>query len=126
VLAGTRVLVVEDDADVATLLESALGARGARVVVARNAEELMLRAMETHDAALVDLSPIAHDVKGAVEALRKGSPDVALVFISGSAVGLPEGLDDGEAGQIRWVRKPFEVAEIVAALTETRARAKRT
>jgi CheY-like chemotaxis protein len=120
VLAGTRVLVVEDDADVAALLESALGARGARVVVARTAEELMLRAKDTHDAALVDLSPIAQDVRGAVEALRKGSPDVALVFISGSAVGLPEGLD-GEAGEIRWVRKPFEVAEIVAALTETRA-----
>jgi CheY-like chemotaxis protein len=120
VLAGTRVLVVEDDGDVAALLESALGARGARVVVARTAEELVLRARETHDAALVDLSPIAHDVKGAVEALRKGSPDVALVFISGSAVGLPEGLE-GEVGKIRWVRKPFEVAEIVAALTETRA-----
>jgi len=120
VLAGTRVLVVEDDVDVAALLESALGARGARVVVARTAEELVLRAKDTHDAALVDLSPIAHDVKGAVEALRKGSPNVALVFISGSAVGLPEGLDS-EAGQIRWVRKPFEVGEIVAALTETRA-----
>lgn len=120
VLAGTRVLVVEDDVDVAALLESALGARGAKVVVARTAEELALRALETHDAALVDLSPIAHDVRGAVEALRRGSPDVALVFISGSAVGLPEGLE-GEVGQIRWVRKPFEVAEIVAALTETRA-----
>jgi CheY-like chemotaxis protein len=120
VLAGTRVLVVEDDADVAALLESALGARGARVVVARTAEELLLRAKETHDAALVDLSPIAHDVKGAVDALRKGSPNVALVFISGSAVGLPEGLDS-EAGEIRWVRKPFEIGEIVAALTETRA-----
>jgi CheY-like chemotaxis protein len=120
VLAGTRVLVVEDDADVAALLESALGARGARVVVARTAEELVLRAKETHDAALVDLSPIAHDVKGAVDALRKGSPNVALVFISGSAVGLPEGLDS-EAGEIRWVRKPFEIGEIVAALTETRA-----
>ena len=91
VLAGTRVLVVEDDGDVAALLESALGARGAKVVVARTAEELMARSRETHDAALVDLSPIAHDVKGAVEALRKGSPDVALVFISGSAVGLPKG-----------------------------------
>jgi CheY-like chemotaxis protein len=123
VLAGTRVLVVEDDVDVAALLESALGARGAKVVVARTAEELAVRALETHDAALVDLSPIAHDVRGAVEALRKGSPDVALVFISGSAVGLPEGLE-GEEGQIRWVRKPFEVAEIVAALTETRAAAK--
>ena len=120
VLAGTRVLVVEDDADVAALLESALGARGARVVVARTAEELLLRAKDTHDAALVDLSPIAHDVKGAVEALRKGSPNVALVFISGSAVGLPEGLDS-EEGDIRWVRKPFEIGEIVSALTETRA-----
>ena len=76
---------------------------------------------ETHDAALVDLSPIADDVRGAVDALRQGSPHVALVFISGSALGLPEGLD-GETGEIRWVRKPFEVGEIVAALAETRRR----
>jgi CheY-like chemotaxis protein len=118
VLAGTRVLIVEDDADVAALLQSALGARGAKVVIARTAAELVLRAADSHDAALVDLSPIADDVRGAVEALRKGSPNVALVFISGSAVGLPEGL---EVAQARWVRKPFEVGEIVAALAETRA-----
>jgi CheY-like chemotaxis protein len=120
VLAGTRVLIVEDDADVAALLESALGARGASVVVARDAAELAARSTERHDAALVDLSPIAEDVLGAVEALRRGSPGVALVFISGSAVGLPEGL---EGQDIRWVRKPFEVAEIVDALAETRAAA---
>ena len=120
VLAGTRVLVVEDDLDVAALLESALGARGAHVVVAHTAEELTARSAERHDAALVDLSPIAHDVRGFVDALRKGSPDVALVFISGSALGLPEGLD-AETGEVRWVRKPFEVGEIVAALAETRA-----
>ena len=63
VLAGTRVLVLEDDADVATLLESALGARGAHVVVARNLAELAERAGDDHDAALIDLSPIADDVK---------------------------------------------------------------
>jgi len=120
VLAGTRVLVVEDDADVAALLESALGSRGAHVVVVRTAEELALRAADRHDAALVDLSPIAHDVQGAVAALRRGSPDVALVFISGSAVGLPAGL---EGQGIRWVRKPFEVAEVVAAIAEGRAAA---
>jgi len=123
VLAGTRVLVVEDDGDVATLLEAALGARGAEVVVVRTAEELARHAADRHDAALVDLSPIAADVRGAIDALRRGSPDVALVFISGSAVGLPEGL---EAERIRWVRKPFEVAEVVAALTETRADGKFT
>jgi CheY-like chemotaxis protein len=119
VLAGTRVLVVEDDAYVATLLEAALGARGAQVVVARTAAELMERAGDNHDAALVDLSPIAQDVRGAVDALRRGSPNAALVFISGSAAALPEGL---EGARIRWVRKPFEVGEIVAALSETRLR----
>jgi CheY-like chemotaxis protein len=120
VLAGTRVLVVEDDRDVAALLESALGSRGARVVVARTAEELAVHAVQEHDAALVDLSPIAHDVRGAVDALRRGSPDMAVVFISGSAVGLPEDLGDD---RIRWVRKPFEVSEIVDAIAESRAAA---
>jgi CheY-like chemotaxis protein len=117
VLAGSRVLVVEDDEDVAALLESALEARGARVVVARNADELVRLAESEHDAALVDLSPIAQDVPGALEALRRGSPGLALVFISGSAVGMPEGL---EGAGVRWVRKPFEVSEIVAALVEPR------
>ncbi|MDP9002740.1 MAG: ATP-binding protein [Myxococcota bacterium] len=118
-LAGMHVLVVEDDREVAALLESALDARGAHVVVARTLDELRQHAVQRHDVALIDLSPIAHDVLGAVEELRRGSPEVALVFISGSAVGLPAGLD---ARQIGWVRKPFEVAEIVDAITEARDR----
>ncbi len=115
VLAGKRVLVVEDDIGVAMLLETALGARGAKVVVARTAAELELLAAEEHDAALVDLSPIAHDVQGAIDMLRRGSPRVAIVFISGSSVRLPDVLEDE---RIRWVRKPFEVKEIVAALAD--------
>jgi CheY-like chemotaxis protein len=117
VLAGTRVLVVEDDIGVAMLLESALGARGAEVVVARTASELAARAGDRHDAALVDLSPIAHDVAGAVDLLRRGSPDVAIVFISGSSARLP---DEVEEEGVRWIRKPFEVGEIVTALIESR------
>lgn len=116
VLAGKRVLVVEDDAAVAALLESGLGARGADVIVVRTAAELVRCAAEHHDAALVDLSPIAHDVRGAIDALRRGSPELMLVLISGSAVGLPEGL---EGERIQWVRKPFELSEIVAALAES-------
>ncbi len=116
VLAGARVLVVEDDVDVATLLESALGARGAHVAVARNLHELVLKAGDDHDAALIDLSPIAEDVKGAIATLQRGSPDAVLVLISGSATGVPEGLDE----RIRWVRKPFEITEIVAALLGSR------
>jgi hypothetical protein len=47
--------------------------------------------------------------------LRRGSPGVAIVFISGSSVRLPDVLEDE---RIRWVRKPFEVKEIVAALAD--------
>ena len=118
VLAGTRVLVVEDDIGVSMLLEAALGARGAEVIIARSASELAARAGDRHDAALIDLSPIAHDVSGAVELLRRGSPEVAIVFISGSSARLP---DEVEEEGVRWIRKPFEIGEIVAALTETRA-----
>jgi ActR/RegA family two-component response regulator len=122
VLAGTRVLVLEDDIGVSMLLESALGARGAEVVVARTAAELAAHAGDRHDAALIDLSPIAHDVSGAVEMLRRGSPEVAIVFISGSSARLPEEIEDEG---VRWIRKPFEIGEIVSALTETRAEAAR-
>ncbi|MGH7437991.1 MAG: hybrid sensor histidine kinase/response regulator [Polyangiaceae bacterium] len=117
-LTGKRILVVEDDDGVATLLETALGARGAEVAVARNASEVAERARASHDVALVDLSPIADDVHGAIQALRRGSPDLALVFISGSAAGLPQGFDDEST---IWVRKPFEIGEILAALSEARA-----
>jgi CheY-like chemotaxis protein len=117
-LMGTRVLVVEDDGDVAALLQSALGARGAQVTVARTVDELSRQATGRYDAALIDLSPIADDIQGAIRALRLGSPDVAVVFMSGSVVGLPDGLD---TRQIRWVRKPFEMGEIIAALAESGA-----
>ena len=114
-LAGRRVLVLEDDPDVAVLLETALGARGASVTLAKSASELPDALRAQHDAALLDLSPIVDDVEGALGELRKVSPHARLVFISGSAAGLPEAL---HAEGVRWVRKPFEIGEVVAALTD--------
>lgn len=119
VLQGLRVLVVEDDVDVINLLDAALGARGATLVVARTAHEMKARLAEgPPDAVLVDLSPIADDVAGALGSLRRSAPEATLVLITGSATGAtPIGQDP----DIQWVRKPFEVAEIVAALTRREA-----
>jgi len=120
VLEGTRVLLLEDDEHVSLLLGTALEARGAVVSIARDRAELALAlAAGEHDAALIDLSPIAEDVGGAIDALRRRSPRAALVFISGSSIGLPDALA-GEGAL--WVRKPFEVGEIVAAVLQARAR----
>ena len=113
-LEGRRILVVEDDPDVVGLLETALGARGAVVTVARTQGELgpALRG-EPHDAALLDMSPLEKDLRGALDALRAHSPEARLVVITGSTGGLPPELAPRAA---RWVRKPFEVSEVVDAL----------
>jgi len=112
VLAGTRILIVEDDTDVTDLLESALEARGAEVTVARTASELAARIHAGHTAVLVDLSPIAADVAGALDLVRRQAKDAAIVFITGSAEALPEGMEHAA-----WVRKPFEVGELVTLLS---------
>ncbi len=123
-LLGKRVLILEDDPAVTLLLETALGARGAKVTLARTHEELTIAVRSgTHDAALIDLSPILHDIEGSMKMLLAGSPDVDVVFITGSADRLPDPIASEDA---RWVRKPFEVSEIVAALGAPRKKAGRT
>ena len=109
-LAGARVLVLEDDAAVCELLDAVLSARGADVTVARSAEELAARLESDHDTVLIDLSPIADDVAGALRLVRERAPRASMVFISGSAEALPEGAVGA------WVRKPFEVAEVGRAV----------
>ncbi len=118
ILAGTRILILEDDTDVTTLLESALEARGAEVTIAHTAAELAARIDAGHNAVLVDLSPIAADVGGALDLVKRQAKDAAIVFITGSAEALPEGMENAA-----WVRKPFEVGELVTILSRINAKA---
>lgn len=111
-LEGKRVLVLDDDVAIADLLEASLEAKGATVSVARSARELEATLAREHDAALVDLSPIAADVDGAVRRILARVARVVLV--TGSADSVPESLS---AAGVLVVRKPFEMAEIVEVLT---------
>ena len=117
VLAGTRILLVEDDDAVVDLLDTALTARGADVVSVRHRGELA-EALSTgrFDAALFDISPIQEDVRGAV-ALARGSREetdaLRVVLISGSAAQMPEMPASWVSA---WVRKPFEIGEILQAI----------
>jgi ActR/RegA family two-component response regulator len=117
-LDGLRILLVEDDDAVVGLLSTALSLRGAHVVAARNAGEMMATvAAQSFDAALVDLSPIASDIRGSLDAVRERNPGACLVVISGSAAEVP-GL--GVGSEWTWVRKPFEVGEILTVLSNAR------
>ena len=109
---GARVLVVEDDAAVCSLVDLALSARGAEVVLAGSRAEF-LRALQDggpFDAALVDLSPLAGDVSSAFAALQAACPGIPVILISGVASGVPAEVVDHVTA---WVRKPFEMGEVI-------------
>jgi CheY-like chemotaxis protein len=113
-LEGTRVLLVEDDDAVVDLLDTALTARGADVVSIRRRSELAgALATGPFDAALFDISPIEDDVCGALASTRLSSESVRVVLISGSAQQMPPLPDEWVSA---WVRKPFEVSEILQAI----------
>ena len=121
---GARVLVVEDDEAVRSLVELALEARGAepQVVASRQEFDAVLQGGGELDAALVDLSPLAADAAGAFQSLRERHPGIPVILISGVASGVPEDLASEVSA---WVRKPFEMGEVLAVLAsilEARAR----
>jgi CheY-like chemotaxis protein len=121
---GARVLVVEDDAAVRSLVELALEARGAEptVVASRSEFDAVLAQGGELDAALVDLSPLAADAASAFQSLRDRHPGIPVILISGVASGVPEDLASEVSA---WVRKPFEMGEVLAVLAsilEARAR----
>lgn len=114
-LMGVKVLLVEDDVAVTHLLETALEGRGADVTVAGTLADLRAKMKNgPFDAALVDLSPIAANPSGALADLRKESPNIELVLITGSADALPEAV---ASESMTLVRKPFELGEVLAVLT---------
>jgi CheY-like chemotaxis protein/two-component sensor histidine kinase len=118
----TRVLVIEDDRAVCALLDAGLGARGMEVVALHDGRGLANRLPAIArdgriDAVLLDLSPIADDLAGALSALQSVAPDAGIVFISGSVVALEQDLL-AAVPRARWVRKPFELAEVAKAIVE--------
>lgn len=116
-LAAKRILLVEDDQAVVELLEAAIEARGARLAVMSDAASLSqgLAAAAPFDAVLLDLSPFGEEVASVVRRLREHSPGGRIVVISGSAT-QPADLSQVDA----WVRKPFEVSDVLRVLVAPR------
>jgi DNA-binding NtrC family response regulator len=112
---GARVLVVEDDAAVCSLVELALEARGAEVVLTSSPTEFNHALLHAgpFDAALIDLSPLADNVSAAFDRLEQECPGIPVILISGMASGVPEAVIERVTA---WVRKPFEMGEVIEVL----------
>jgi two-component system nitrogen regulation response regulator GlnG len=119
-LSDMRVLVIEDDLAVTQLLETVLEARGAIPTITATSAELT-KALDQgpYDAVLVDLSPIRDDASGAIANLCARNPLAAVILVTGNADALPVTLAEGS---VELVRKPFEIAEVLAVLARVRRR----
>jgi len=112
-LDGLRVLLLEDDPAISALIDIGLSGRGAQVATARTLGDLkLLLERGVFDVMLVDLSPLGDDPMATLCLFDRLDPAPAVVIISGSVA------PQVDAPCVdAWVRKPFEIVEIVDALT---------
>jgi len=117
-LEGLRVLLLEDDPAVRTLVDLGLTARGAEVATASTLAELTALVQRgVFDVAMLDLSPLGAEPDQALALIDSRHRGLPVVIISGSVA--PE---VGSRNVASWVRKPFEVGELVEALVRVRPR----
>ena len=115
-LAGVRVLVVEDDEGIRTLLLRMLELEGLEVTAVGTAAEARVAVEESAPVvALLDLQLPDVDGLTLLEELRRARPSMGCIVVSGRAeeasrvLGLRLGADD-------YVVKPFSSAELIARI----------
>jgi two-component system phosphate regulon response regulator OmpR len=114
-MAGERVLIVDDDADVRESTGEYLSGHGFRIAYAVDGDEMRKAiASAAPDAVLLDLNLPGEDGLSLARWLRRNH-DVAIIMLTGAAevvdrvVGLEVGADD-------YLAKPFDLRELRARL----------
>lgn len=112
-----RVLLVEDDLDIAAGLVDYLEARGIEAEHAFNAREAQARLLEGRfDLWLFDVQLPGEDGFSLCRRLKAGQVHAAPVLFLTARGALADRLAGFEAGAIDYVVKPFEPAELVARI----------
>ena len=111
-----RILIVEDEPDMARGLQFNLEARGYDVVLACDGEQGYRSAIADHpDLVLLDVMLPKRDGLDVCRAIRKAEPKLPVVILTARGreddvvLGLKLGADD-------YIKKPFSVAELVARI----------
>jgi len=118
-----KILIVEDEVDMARGLQFNLEARGFAVVVARDGDAGYRAAVAEHpDLVLLDVMLPKRDGYDVCRALRKARPTLPILMLTARGqedevvLGLKLGADD-------YVKKPFSVAELMARIETALRRA---
>jgi two-component system response regulator MprA len=111
-----RVLVVEDDADLRSLLRRGLTEEGFAVTAAASGAELLERApAEQPEAVVLDIGLPDADGRDVCQALRAQGVMVPVLFLTARDA-LTDKVGGFASGGDDYLTKPFEFAELVARL----------
>lgn len=123
--AGMRVLVVEDDAKIASFVVKGLKQEGYAVDHAADGDTgLALASSTTYDAAVVDVMLPGLDGLSLVRRLRAQRADMPVLFLSARAT-VEDRVKGLQAGGDDYLTKPFAFAELSARLQALIRRASR-
>ena len=119
-VAGGSILVVEDEAPLATAVIDALRDAGYIVERAANGEEALARVKaQAFDLVICDLKMPRLDGRAFYRALSDASPELArrVIFVTGDVAGTDVETFLEESG-CRWLAKPFRLADLLRAVRE--------
>jgi CheY-like chemotaxis protein len=114
-----KVLLVDDDADFRSMLQSALQLAGYTVAVARNGREAVaVQRRSRSDVMITDLFMPESDGFEAIEAFRRDFPATRIIAVSGGASLVKTNYLDaaGLMGVDATLQKPFDVEDLLRVL----------
>jgi len=121
-----RVLVVEDDAKIASFVVNGLKQSGFAVDHCADGDEAhVLASTTTYDAAVVDIMLPKLDGLSLVQKLRKGGARVPVIFLSARA-SVDDRVKGLQAGGDDYLPKPFAFSELLARVQALIRRASNT
>ena len=117
---GASVLVVEDEAALATAVSDALRDAGYVVEHAGDGEQALVKVQQhAFDAVICDLKMPRLDGKAFYRMLSAATPDLArrVIFVTGDVAGTEAESFLEESG-CRWLAKPFRLGDLLRAVKE--------
>ena len=113
---GTRVLVVEDDRDIARLVELALEQRGFEVLCAHDGPSGLTAATEfAPDAVILDIMLPKMDGVGVLKKLRGSGNRVPVIMLTARDT-TADKVHSLDLGADDYLTKPFDLEELLARL----------
>ena len=110
-----RLLVVEDDLELRSLLSRGLGEEGFEVEAVGDAAAAMARVADGPDALVIDIGLPDADGRDLCQALRARGVDAPVLFLTARDA-MADRLSGFNAGGDDYVTKPFHLDEVVARL----------